>query len=176
MIGLLHALVYWGFLVITIGSAEMVIDGLVKTERILSFMGPVYSVITASGDLFAAFIIFACFAFLVRRHVMKVKRFSGVEMTPKSSADATLALSMIMFLMFSLIGMNAGYLAIYGEDAVGSYPIATYLVPFISAENAHFVHETNWWTHIGLIFAFMNILPYSKHFHIFMSMPNPFIA
>ena len=176
MIGLMHALVYWGFLVITVGSLEMVIDGLAGTERVLSFMGPVYSFITASGDLFAAFIIFACFAFLVRRHVMKVERFSGVEMTPKSSADATMALSMIIILMISLIGMNTGYLVVHGSEAVGYYPVAQYLVSTISAENAHFVYETNWWTHIVTIFVFMNVLPYSKHFHIFMSMPNVFLT
>ncbi|MBL4657114.1 MAG: 4Fe-4S dicluster domain-containing protein [Flavobacteriales bacterium] len=176
MIGLMHALVYWGFLVITIGSAEMVIDGLAGTERVLSFMGPVYSFVTASGDLFAAFIIFACLAFLVRRHIMRVKRFSGVEMTAKSSADATLALSMIMLLMISLIGMNAGYIAVYGSEAIGYYPVSIYLVGMISPEQAHFVFETNWWTHIVTIFVFMNILPYSKHFHIFMSMPNVFLT
>ena len=176
MIGLMHALVYWGFLVITIGSAEMVIDGLAGTERVLSFMGPVYSFVTASGDLLAAFIIFACLAFLVRRHIMRVKRFSGVEMTAKSSADATLALSMIMLLMISLIGMNAGYIAVYGSEAIGYYPVSIYLVGMISPEQAHFVFETNWWTHIVTIFVFMNILPYSKHFHIFMSMPNVFLT
>ena len=176
MIGLMHALVYWGFLVITIGSAEMVFDGLAGTERALSFIGAAYSFVTASGDLFAAFIIFACTAFLVRRHIMKVKRFSGVEMTTKSSADATLALSMIMLLMISLIGMNAGYLAVHGQDAVGYYPVAAYLVDMISPDNAHSVLETNWWIHIVTIFVFMNILPYSKHFHIFMSMPNVFLT
>ena len=176
MIGLMHALVYWGFLVITVGSLEMVIDGLAGKERVLSFMGPVYSFVTASGDLFAAFIIFACFAFLVRRHVMKVERFSGVEMTPKSSADATLALSLIMILMISLIGMNTGYLVVHGSEAVGYYPVAQYLASTISAENAHFVYEANWWTHIVTIFVFMNVLPYSKHFHIFMSMPNVFLT
>jgi len=176
VIGLMHALVYWGFLVITIGSAEMVIDGLAGTERILGFMGHMYHFVTASGDLFAAFIIFACAAFLVRRHVMKVKRLFGAEMTTKSSADATLALSMIMLLMISLLGMNAGYLAIHGGDAVGAYPVAAYLVGMISPENAHLVHEINWWTHIVTIFVFMNILPYSKHFHIFMSMPNVFLT
>ena len=176
MIGLMHALVYWGFLVITVGSLEMVIDGLAGKERVLSFMGPVYSFVTASGDLFAAFIIFACFAFLVRRHVMKVERFSGVEMTPKSSADATMALSMIIILMISLIGMNTGYLVVHGSEAVGYYPVAQYLVSMISVENAHFVQETNWWTHIVTIFVFMNVLPYSKHFHIFMSMPNVFLT
>ena len=36
-VGFLHALVFWGFLVILIGSIEMVIDGLFGTDRSLSF-------------------------------------------------------------------------------------------------------------------------------------------
>jgi heterodisulfide reductase subunit C len=97
-------------------------------------------------------------------------------MTAKSSADATLALMMIMLLMVSLIGMNAGYLAVHELDPVGYYPVAKYLTSMIAPENAHLVHEINWWVHIVTIFVFMNILPYSKHFHIFMSMPNVFLT
>jgi len=175
-IGLMHAMVYWGFLVITVGSAEMVIDGLIGSERVLSFLGPIYTFIVASGDLFAAFIIFACFAFLVRRHVMKVKRFSGTEMTAKSSADATLALTMIMLLMVSLLGMNIGYLVEHGSKSIGSFPVSNLLLFLVPDGGAHLFHEFNWWAHIVLIFAFMNILPYSKHFHIFMSMPNVFLT
>jgi hypothetical protein len=51
--GFLHALVFWGFCVILIGSVEMVIDGLAGTERALKALGKVYDVISASGDIFA---------------------------------------------------------------------------------------------------------------------------
>ena len=176
VIGMMHALVYWGFMVITIGSAEMVIDGLLGTERILGPLGLIYDFITASGDIFAAIIILSCFAFLVRRHIMKVKRFSGVEMTTKSSMDAAAALTMILILMFSLIGMNTGYLVNHSEEIVGSYPISSLLTGLVSAESAHMVQEINWWIHIVLIFVFLNILPYSKHFHIIMSIPNVFLT
>ena len=54
--GMMHALVWWGFLIILIGSVDMVIDGLFGTERALSCLGPVYSIITASGDIFALII------------------------------------------------------------------------------------------------------------------------
>ena len=162
-IGLMHALVYWGFMVITIGSLEMMIDGLAGTERIFGSWGILYDFITASGDVFAAIIILSCFAFLVRRHVMKVKRFSGVEMTTKSSMDATAALTMILILMFSLIGMNTGYLVHHSNEIYGSYPISSLLTGLVSVESAHMVQETNWWIHICLIFIFLNILPHSVH-------------
>ncbi|MFN8134281.1 MAG: hypothetical protein U0Z17_03270 [Bacteroidales bacterium] len=38
------------------------------------------------------------------------------------------------------------------------------------------VYEFNWWAHILLIFIFANILPYSKHFHVFLSVPNTFLT
>ena len=42
VLGLLHALVFWGFCVILIGSVEMVVDGIAGTERVLSSLGIVY--------------------------------------------------------------------------------------------------------------------------------------
>jgi heterodisulfide reductase subunit C len=37
-------------------------------------------------------------------------------------------------------------------------------------------HEVNWWAHILIIFFFANYLPYSKHFHVFLSVPNVFLS
>ncbi|NQY68156.1 MAG: (Fe-S)-binding protein [Flavobacteriales bacterium] len=179
MIGFLHALVYWGFMVITVGTGEMVVDGMLGTERILGVLGPVYDFITWSGDVFAAIIVVACVIFLARRHIITIKRFSGVEMTKGSTIDATIALLMITFLMVSLIGMNMGYLKIAGNDLVGSYPISSMLLGLIdsmSHEGQEFFFEFNWWAHIVLVFTFLNILPYSKHFHVIMSIPNVFFT
>ena len=97
ILGLLHALVFWGFLVILIGSIEMVIDGLFGTERVLSFLGGLYSFIMASGDIFALIIAFAILVFLFRRIFLHVKRFSGIEMKHISHLDANVALTLILF-------------------------------------------------------------------------------
>jgi len=175
--GILHALVFWGFMVITVGSIEMVIDGLANTHRALGFLGPVYDFITGSGDIMAWVVLLSILIFLVRRLFLKVKRFKGVEMKPVSKYDANMALSIIGLLMVSLIGLNLGYLGLDGKE--GAYPLTPYLLPSIEKWNAHQVlalHEISWWSHILLIFAFANILPYSKHFHVFMSLPNVFLS
>ena len=81
-------------------------------------------------------------------------------MTSASNIDATIALIMIILLMSSLIGMNAGYIAksnLLKESIIGYYPISNFLIPYISAENAHFVYELNWWMHIGLVFLFLKM-------------------
>ena len=188
VIGLMHALVWWGFLVILVGSIEMVIDGLFGTERALSVLGPVYAVITASGDIFALIIIIAILAFLVRRIFMNIRRFTGIEMKHISHKDANLALSLILLLMVSLVGMNTLYclgvlgpgdLEMGGQGEWGVFPVSQLLAGWFSGlpSGAIFVwHEIFWWSHILLIFLFVNILPYSKHFHVFMSVPNVFLS
>lgn len=182
VIGFMHALVWWGFLVIIVGSIEMVIDGLFGTERILGFLGVVYNVLFASGDVFAFLIAILVTAFLFRRIAMNVKRFNGVEMKHKSHIDANIALSIIFFLMITLLGMNTFYIldaANNGQLGVGVFPISSFLAIWffdLSPETIHFWHEANWWGHILGIFFFANYLPYSKHFHVFMSVPNVFFS
>ena len=181
VMGLLHALVFWGFLVILIGSIEMVVDGLTGYERALSFLGFLYNIIIASGDIFALVIAIAIVVFLVRRIFLNVKRFSGIEMKHISHLDANIALTIILLLMLSLLGMNTFYLHASwytGRETAGVYPVSQLLASWIDAgpHGNEVLYQVNWWTHILLIFIFANYLPYSKHFHVFMSVPNVFLS
>ncbi len=179
VIGFIHALVWWGFIVITIGTAEMVFDGILGTERIFAhFTGKFYDLISASGDIFALLIVVFILVFIFRRVAMHIKRFYGVEMTKKTKIDALIALTMILLLMVSLLGMNMGYVQLLGENHFGSFPVSCFLLNIfsISKESAHTVHEFNWWMHIVFVFLFLNVLPYSKHFHVIMSVPNVFLT
>lgn len=179
VMGLLHALVFWGFLVILVGSIEMIIDGFAGTERVLAVLGPVYDVLMASGDVFAFIIALSILVFLCRRLCLKVARFYGPEMKKVSKLDANIALTIIFVLMITLLGMNVFYILHAGNDFVGVYPVSEYIAGLLtgmSHESIFIWHEINWWGHILLIFLFANILPYSKHFHVFMSVPNVFLS
>lgn len=182
IVGLMHAIVWWGFILILFGSIEMVIDGLFGTERVLIFLGPVYDIIMAAGDISAFAISLIIIAFLIRRLTMHIKRFYGPEMKSVSKMDANLALTIIFILMISLLGMNTYYELwsdATGEPVYGSYPISHIIASFfqgIPAEHSWLGYQINWWAHIVWIFIFVNILPYSKHFHVFMSVPNVFIS
>ncbi|NNC94171.1 MAG: 4Fe-4S dicluster domain-containing protein [Chitinophagales bacterium] len=176
--GILHALVWWGFLVITIGTVEMIIDGLAGTDRSLAVLGPVYNFITASGEVFAFIIILSVILFLARRYIIKPRRFKAPEMKPMSKIDATVILFLIFFLMVSLILMNTGYL-LSNSDYVGLFPVSKILaLPFssMSPDSLHTLESVNWWIHIVLVLVFLNILPYSKHFHVIMAVPNVFFS
>ena len=177
--GLMHALVFWGFIVITLGSVEMILDGLAGTDRIMSSTGLFYDFVTASGDIMAYVVLLAIMVFTGRRLLIRVKRFYGIEMQPKSKWDALAALTIILLLMVSLIRLNLSTLAMHPDDFKGSYPLSQLLLPYLTPANGAeiaFLHETSWWMHILLIFLFANILPYSKHFHVFTSIPNVFLS
>ena len=184
LIGFMHALVWWGFIVITIGTLEAILDGLFGMERMFGFLGPVYDVIMASGDVFALLIFILCLMFLIRRVIIKVKRFDGIEMTKHSKIDANVSLLSIMLLMISLLGFNMAYYAKHefgfvGTDMLGIYPIGKYLAATLSGsseESIHLIEQASWWTHVLAVYAFANFLPYSKHFHVFMSVPNVFMS
>jgi ferredoxin len=182
VIGFFHALVFWGFCVILFGSIEMIIDGLAGTDKALKFLGVVYTVLMASGDVFALLVAISIAIFLFRRIFLHIKRFQGIEMKHISHLDANIALSLILFLMLSLMGMNASYVALGREQETvmaGCYPVGDILAGIFSGMSSGsigIIYEICWWSHILLIFVFANVLPYSKHFHVFMSVPNVFLS
>ena len=181
VIGFFHALVFWGFCVIIFGSIEMVIDGLSGAEKSLKFLGVVHDIIMASGDIFALLVAASIIIFLSRRLFFHIKRFEGIEMKRRSHLDAAAALTLIFFLMVSLMTMNLGYLGyqeITGAPIEGIYPVAKILFNLVplSEGSLKIMYGISWWTHILLIFFFANYLPYSKHFHVFMSVPNVFLS
>ncbi|MBL7138908.1 MAG: 4Fe-4S dicluster domain-containing protein [Bacteroidales bacterium] len=182
IIGFLHALVFWGFCVILIGSIEMIIDGLFGTDKVLKSLGVVYDIIMASGDIFAVLVTISIIVFLIRRIFLHVRRFEGIEMKPISHIDANVALTLILLLMLSLTGMNIAtidYQHLRGEEVAGVYPVSAWLTGIfsgVSMKGIYIWYESFWWIHILLIFIFANLLPYSKHFHVFMSVPNVFLS
>lgn len=175
VIGLMHALVFWGFLVITLGSIEIVIDGVFGLERSFAFTGWFYDFVMASGDVFALLIIVFIKAFSLRRSILRIKRFTGVEMSSKSYWDAQIALSFIGLLMLSLLAFNVGYISNHPGEYEGIYPVSATIVNLVNLDMG-WMQEPGWWIHILLIFVFANYLPYSKHFHVFLSVPNVFLA
>lgn len=183
VIGLLHALVFWGFLIIASMTIEMVIDGIFGIEKSLAVLGRFYNFLTASAEFFAVIIMVAIVVFLVRRIFLKIKRFSGKEMSHKSHKDAIISLMLIFFLMLTLVAMNLFYVLHQDkieQDLVGCYPVSVFLSDFLftasKSETMHLAYKSNWWAHILTILFFANYLPHSKHFHVFMSIPNVFLS
>jgi Fe-S oxidoreductase len=180
--GFAHAFVFWGFCALLFGVAEMVFDGLLGTERCFSALGWFYDLMIAVGDIAAFVVLLLIVVFLFRRNYLDIKRFKGAEMSHKNHNDAHLALTLIMIVVFTLLGMNTFYIVLHnasGEEIHGVYPVSQLFSLFWTSENTNLLRvivEIMWWIHIVTIFTFANILPYSKHFHVYLSAPNVLLS
>ncbi|MDY0905690.1 (Fe-S)-binding protein [Pedobacter sp. CFBP9032] len=179
----LHFFVYIGFVIINIEVVEIMIDGLFGTHRIFHGLGGLYDFLIASFEILALTVWVACVIFLIRRTVLKLKRFSGVEMTSWPKSDANYILITEILLMTAFLMMNAADFKLQDLGAAhytnaGAFPISQYLTNLLpSSENALIAIERGcWWFHIIGILAFLNYLPYSKHFHILFAFPNTYFS
>lgn len=181
---ILHFFVYVGFVIINLEVLEIIIDGLFGTHRIFAGpLGGLYNVLIASFEVLAALVLIGVILFLVRRNLLKLRRFSGVEMTSWPRSDANIILIAEVLLMSAFLTMNA---ADYKLQQLGSahytlaglFPVSGLLLPLLpDSETALIAIERScWWFHIVGIFAFLNYLPYSKHFHIILAFPNTYFS
>ncbi len=184
---ILHLLVYVGFVLINIEVLEILIDGIFGTHRVLSFMGPVYNMAIGFFEILAFGVLVACIIFLTRRYVVKINRFQSAELKGFANQDAATILFVEIILMLALLKMNAADQILQQRGNAhyinaGSFPISSWLfVPVFNAFNFSdgmlvFIERAAWWFHILGIFAFMNYLPFSKHFHIIMAFPNTYYS
>ena len=184
--GILHVIVYAGFVIINIEVLEILIDGVSGTHRVLSFLGGLYSFLIASFEYLAIGVALACAIFLIRRNVLKIKRFWSREITawPRSDADIILTVEialMVAFLTMNatdhiLQGMGVEHYTLINESAFPISSMFAFLFSNLTPTTLIFLERFTWWFHIIGIFAFMNYLPYSKHFHILLSFPNVFYS
>jgi heterodisulfide reductase subunit C len=184
--GALHIIVYVGFVIINIELLEIIIDGLFGTHRIFASIGVVYDVLIASFEILAFLVLFAVIVFLIRRNVVKLRRFihSDLKGWPKSDANYILYFEITLMTLFLL--MNASDLHLQNVPGgfshfikAGSFPISQFIAPIfngMSNELVMILNEGFWWVHIIGILIFMNYLYFSKHLHILLAFPNTYFA
>ncbi len=176
----LHLFVYLGFIIINLEVLEIIIDGLFGTHRIFAQpLGVIYNVLIAGFEILAALVLIGVIAFFARRNILKIKRFTGTEMTSWPRSDANIILIVEVLLMTAFLFMNAAdqKLQQLGAEhyiSAGAFPVSSLLSGFLpdSESSLIAIERFCWWFHIIGIFAFLNYLPYSKHFHIIMAFPN----
>lgn len=175
--GLLHIIVYVGFIIINIEVLEIIIDGLFGTHRIFSGIGSLYGVLIGSFEILAVLVLISVILFWVRRNIIKLKRFWNSEMTSWPKNDANYILYFEMVLMTLFLVMNATDVA-FQEMNSGNI-ISQFIAPWFSgmSESAlHLIERSAWWLHILGILVFLNYLYFSKHLHILLAFPNTYYA
>jgi heterodisulfide reductase subunit C len=180
--GFLHILVYAGFVIINIEVIEIIIDGIFGTHRILSFMGGFYNFLIGSFEILALLVLVACVLFLIRRNIVRIKRFWKPEMEGWPKSDANLILIFEVLLMSAFLFMDSADMLLQERGAfhhAGSFPVSSMLSPLLanlSSESLHLIERFCWWFHIVGILGFMNYLVISKHLHILFAFPNTYYS
>jgi len=175
--GFFHILIYVGFVLINLEVLEIIIDGVSGNHRIFKpFFGDFYYYLISFFEILGVAVILACVVFLWRRNVQPLARLKSPELTGWPRLDANLILIIELVLMSALFGMN---IAEANMPEQGGYLVSNLLARLLngySPETLHTIERVCWWLHILGIFAFLNYLPYSKHFHILLAFPNTWYA
>jgi Fe-S oxidoreductase/nitrate reductase gamma subunit len=158
--GWMHAFIFWGFIVITIGTVEMLGKGLWQGFFIpVLDHNPVFLLLL---DIFELLVLVGVGMAFYRRLLWQPLRLSY-------TADALVILSLIGGLM--LTDFLADGFGIAAErnpwdvwSPVGS-GLATLFAPLNESVNLA-LHKFFWWGHVAILLGFLAYLPHSKHLHI----------
>nr|WP_288935988.1 (Fe-S)-binding protein [uncultured Allomuricauda sp.] len=180
--GLMHIIVYVGFIIINIEVLEIILDGLLGTHRLFSPLGSIYNFLIGSFEILALLVIVAVIVFWIRRNIIRIQRFIKPEMKGWPKTDGNMILYIELVLMTLFLTMNAAdfQLQQLGADhyvQAGAFPVSQFIVPLLeglSESSLIMVERTAWWLHILGILAFLNYLYYSKHLHILLAFPNTY--
>ncbi|AZJ31345.1 MULTISPECIES: 4Fe-4S dicluster domain-containing protein [Tenacibaculum] len=177
--GILHVVVYVGFILINIEMLEIVIDGLLGTHRVFQPIigNTLYGFLIGNFEVLSVLVLISVTIFWFRRNIEKVKRFWNKEMEGWPKNDGNIILYFEMVLMSLFLVMNATDVT-FQEAGVGNV-VSQFIAPWFdgfSNESLHTIEKTAWWLHIIGILIFLNYLYYSKHLHILLAFPNTFYA
>jgi ferredoxin len=187
LVAVLHFFVYAGFIIINIEVLEIILDGIFGTHRLFAApLGGFYTFLINAFEILAALVFIGCALFLVRRNMLKIRRFRNRELNGWPRSDANYILITEILLMTFFLFLNASDTLLqargvehYATNPTGNFIISQYLQPILngmSNEGLQTIERLCWWLHIVGIYAFLNYLPFSKHLHILFSFPNVYYS
>lgn len=187
LVAVMHFFVYAGFIIINIEVLEIVLDGITGKHRLFAApLGGLYTFLINAFEILAVTVLIACIIFLIRRNILKLKRFISKDLDgwPRSDANYILITEIVLMSLFLLLNasdtlLQARGVEHYAAHPTGNFILSQYLHPLINGISNNglvIIERGSWWLHIVGIFAFLNYLPYSKHLHIILAFPNAYYA
>lgn len=182
---ILHFFIYAAFLLTQIELLEIIIDGFFGTHRFFAGLGWFYTLVIGTIEVLSALALIATIAFLVRRNILRLKRFWKAEMTSWPRLDANLILMGELILVIAILTMNSAdtvlqQIAPDQYHSTGQLPVSSWLGPLIMGSWSYdwliWAERLGWWLHVLVVYGFIIYLPFSKHLHIFLAFPNTWYA
>lgn len=163
--GIMHALIFWGFLVFGVRSLSLVVEGLAKGWELPLLRTPLGFVYLLTKDVFIVLVLAGIAIAAWRRLVTRPERL-------EYSADAWVILGLIALLMVTDALADGARIAGGAPGPWQWTPVSRAVGSLLGGSSLHAVYAWSWWVHLGALFVFANYLPYSKHFHVYTSLPN----
>ena len=162
--GILHPLIFWGFLVLLIRSMNMLLGGVADPLSLEHLPGGIFNAFKPVMDLFNVLVMVGLAMGAYERFFVKPQRLT-------LNLDAWRIIGLIFFLMVTDILANSFELNLEGEGKE-AYSFVAYGVSNIwesmgvSHDATGMLHATFWYAHLTILFGFLCVLPYSKHSHV----------
>jgi len=166
--GVMHALIFWGFLVFSVRSVSMVVEGLTRGWELPFLHTTAGHAYLLTKDVFALLVLAGVAIAAWRRLVTRPERL-------EYSADAWAILGLIAALMVTDLLADGARIAGGGPGPWEWTPVSTAVgagLRGVSSAGLMALYAASWWLHVGALYVFANYLPYSKHFHVYTSLPN----
>ncbi|MGZ6627615.1 MAG: heterodisulfide reductase-related iron-sulfur binding cluster [Solirubrobacteraceae bacterium] len=186
--GIMHALIFWGFVVLMLQVITLYGRTFSQSWSIPAFgagqpLGPPFFI---ARDVLEATVIVGATYMLYRRLIVHTPRLFGIGSAERRYRDSphwegNLILVFILLIMVGGLLYDAGHLVAY--DIHGNErdfaPLAALVADALGGltrASARTVSEVGWWLHCVTILIFLSLLPLSKHFHIITAIPNVFFG
>ena len=178
--GVMHFFIFWGFIFITVGTIEILANGIYPSFYLSDFLPSIlYKSLKALEDVFSFIVACAIIFAIFRRLVLKPKRMAD------NPSNAKLDGLLILCLILGVVTTNLGFqtFKIASLASVNAYldywmPVSQWLAQHylagLTITSLETGKEVLWWSHVIIILSFLNYLPFSKHLHIMMALPNVF--
>jgi Fe-S oxidoreductase/nitrate reductase gamma subunit len=172
--GLMHAFVFWGFLVLLVTTGNYLTNGLIEAivTAIPIVGGLLWGLAIFGANVFILLVMVGIGYSVIRRIVIRPARLA-------LSRDAFVILALIGAVVITEAFADAfGYVVEPDNPtrivAVVAGPLSLLLELFGTAV-AEWGFAIFVWAHVLLVMAFGTYLPYSKHLHIISSEPNVYL-
>lgn len=185
---ILHFCIYVAFIITQIELIEIFIDGAIGSHRLLfhtfgdnHIFHFLYVGTISFIEILSVLAFIATIAFLSRRNLLKLPRFTKPELKGWPTKDANLILLFEIYLIACIFSMNIADQAMHIQEHGEGYGflISGMIAPALSHLSHTLLHvweRIGWWGHIIGVFGFMLYLPHSKHLHILLAFPNTYFA
>jgi len=175
MAGLLHFLIFWGFVILLSAVVESIGEGIIPGFS-FAFLGLLYPPLAFLQEAVGGLVIVSVLVSILRRLLGTPAR---LRVSGHEKLDAIFVLCLILTVMLTMFGQNATRIASGTAEAVQARWISAMFAPLWAGADPAVTaiwHQIFFWGHMLAVLGFLNYLPHSKHLHILTSVPNVYFS